>query len=89
MSQCFDHSQQGDSQPETNNWTCDGWDSPFCQDKGNGKGKSERERLPLYCNRSTYTTSASFIGSFNLSFVLRETKAINKRVGHPLHNPQI
>lgn len=47
-----------------------------------------RERLPLHCNRSTYTTSASFIASFNLPFVLRDTEAINEQVGHPLHNPQ-
>lgn len=57
------------------------------QDKLRWK-KRERERLPLYCIRSTYTTSTSFIASFNLSFVLRDTEAINKQVGHPLHNSQ-
>lgn len=57
------------------------------QGNGDGVSKRQRERLPPYCNRSTYTTLASFIASFNLSFVLRDTEAINKQVEHPLHKP--
>ncbi len=52
-----------------------------------GVSKRQRESLPPYCNRSTYTTLASFIASFNLSFVLRDTEQINKQVEHPSHNP--